>query len=64
MKKIYQNPTTELINVKPMSMLASSIEGFEESLDNLTGVDGGDALGREDFDVFDYFDDSDPLKDF
>ena len=62
MKKIYQNPTTELINVKPTSLLSGSIEGFNSILGD-TSVDGGDALSREDFDVFDYFDDSDPLKD-
>jgi len=46
MKKTYQNPTTMVVKIHTVQMIAAgSVEGFNRSL-NSTGDDGGKALGR------------------
>ena len=47
MKKIYQIPTTEIVNVELTQMVAAS--GFEETLGGGNGVDGGSGLSRESY---------------
>ena len=45
MKKIYQIPTTEIVNVELQQMIADSVEGFEGSL-GTGGASGNDGLSR------------------
>ena len=52
MKKEYFNPTTTIINIEMIQMIASSVEGFDDRLDNSDDVwKGEDALSRE-FTIF------------
>ena len=43
MKKVYINPTTNILNIETAQMIAAS--GFESSL-NTTGKNGNSALSR------------------
>ena len=43
MKKTYQNPTTKVVMIKTMQMIA--VSGFNRELNN-TGDNGSKALGR------------------
>ena len=48
MKKIYLNPTTDIVTIEVAKIIAASNpkpEGFAEDLDQ-TGGDGGNALSR------------------
>ena len=47
MKKIYQNPTTTVVKIQTVQMIASSLDGFNKSLNNVGG-NGRNALGRRD----------------
>ena len=45
MKKIYQNPTIYVVNIKTQSLM-QDVSGFEKTL-NSNGGDGSSALGRQ-----------------
>lgn len=45
MKKTYQNPTTKVVKIQTVKMIAASPDGFNKSL-NSVGGDGSNALGR------------------
>lgn len=45
MKKTYMEPTLEVVKIETAPMLAGSVvEGFNPALDDISGVDAGDAL--------------------
>ena len=47
MKKVYQNPTIYVVNIKTQSLMQdASVSGFERSL-NSNGSDGSSALSRQ-----------------
>lgn len=46
MKKIYQNPTTTIVRLQTIQMIAGSFEGTLNSV----GGDGSDALSRDGYD--------------
>ena len=47
MKKVYQNPTIYVVNIKTQSLMQdASVSGFERSL-NSNGGDGSSALSRQ-----------------
>ena len=50
MKKAYINPTTDIIKVEMAQMIAASGD-FNDSL-NDTGIDGADALSRDNLDIW------------
>ncbi len=54
MKKTYMEPTFEVVKIATTQMLAASpVDGFNSVLDDLTGVDAGEALapGIPNFDI-------------
>ena len=59
MKKTYQNPITTVGAMFTVDMIATSVDGFEKSLDEVGG-DGSDALSRD----FNIWDDKDEEEDF
>jgi hypothetical protein len=46
MKKEYKNPFIVMTTIETAGMIAASVDGFEQSLDN-TEIEAGDMLGRE-----------------
>lgn len=45
MKKVYIEPTMNIVKVQVSQMIAASPEGYDKNI-NTTGGDGGSALGR------------------
>lgn len=52
MKKIYQNPTTKVVKIQTVKMIAASPDGFNSTL-NTDGGDGSNALGRRSNSIWD-----------
>ena len=46
MKKIYNSPTVNIVNVKLGNMIQASPDGFNKNV-NQTGVDGSESLGKD-----------------
>lgn len=52
MKKVYIEPTMNIVKVQVSQMIAASPDGYEKNIDT-TGRDGGSALGRSNnFDIW------------
>lgn len=47
MKKTYQNPTLEVVKLQTVGMLASSVEGFNSTLNSEKSIGSSDMLGRD-----------------
>lgn len=58
MKKTYNNPSTTVVKVQTVQMIAVSLDGFNSTL-NSTGGDGSNALGRRNNSYWDDEDDYD-----
>ena len=48
MKKTYMKPTFEVVKIATTQILAASpVDGFNSVLEDISGVDAGDALARD-----------------